>query len=131
LALVHDISEIRSVDVHYLTRQYVSRHEDQAVQDTFSSSSIGDEFVALWKEMSEKETLEAKIVKDADILDTNFELVEKMYEGHKVAEAWKDECLAVGEKKLFTDSAKQMQIEVWHSNPHARHLFSMKNRFQG
>jgi putative hydrolase of HD superfamily len=35
LALIHDIGEIRTGDVNYLSRQYTSSDEEQAVHDTF------------------------------------------------------------------------------------------------
>ena len=129
LALVHDISEIRCVDVHYISRQYVVRHEDKAINDTFENTVIWNEFIKLWKEVEEKSTIEAKIVKDADNLDVDMEIVEKIYEGFKIWDMWKENRLKVVNTKLFTKTAKEMQKEIYDSNPHNWHIQNKNNRF--
>src|SRR5579863_5997786 len=58
LALLHDIGESRTGDVDYLTRQYVQRSEDAAMQDMFEATSLETEFIALWEEYRDRRTLE-------------------------------------------------------------------------
>jgi hypothetical protein len=43
---------------------------------------------------------------------------------------WKDNRLKVVNTKLFTDTAKLMQKEIYDSNPHHWHILSKNNRFQ-
>src|SRR5687768_6536762 len=38
MALVHDLSESRSVDVHYVSRQFATRHEDASIKDTLGQT---------------------------------------------------------------------------------------------
>src|SRR5689334_12627107 len=51
LALVHDLAESRSVDVHYVSRQYAKRDEEGAIKDTLANTVVGEEFLTLWKEV--------------------------------------------------------------------------------
>src|SRR3990172_13012278 len=62
MALVHDVGESRSGDVHYVSRQYTSRDEELAIEDVFSGTSLQKEIVQLWKEYEDRKTIEAKIV---------------------------------------------------------------------
>src|SRR5438105_630197 len=55
MALVHDISESRSVDVNYVSRQYAERFEDIAIQDTLDGTAVQDEFLPIWHEYEKKE----------------------------------------------------------------------------
>lgn len=127
LVLVHDVGEIRSTDLHYFSKQYVVRNEEKAIQDTFGKVNIGEEFIALWHEAEGRETIESKIMKDADTLDPDFEIMEKMYEGHKIAEIRKEDRLNRINATLFTETAKKLQREIYESNPHEWHLLaSMK-----
>lgn len=90
MALVHDFGESRSGDVHYVSRQYTSRDEKMAVKDIFSGTTLQKDMVSLWKEYEERKTLEAKIVKDADNLDVEFELKEQESKGENLRKYWYD-----------------------------------------
>lgn len=127
MALVHDIAESRAGDVHYLSRMYVQRDEEKALQDMFDDVSVADEFLALAEEYEQRETLEAKIVKDADNLDVDMELQEQAANGVKVGEDF-DVMRQQVLKKLFTKTAKQMMQAIWESNPHDWHVTG-SNRF--
>lgn len=131
MALVHDISESRAGDVHYLSRQYVDRHEEQAIEDMLMDTSVAEEFVALWKEYEKRECIEAKIVKDADNIDIDMELVEQRVNG---CELWKSKYemrKKVSETKFFTKTAKEIWDQLYDSNPHAWHHNAPTNRFLG
>lgn len=128
LVLVHDIGEIRSADLHYFSKQYVTRNEEKAIQDTFGKVNIGEEFIALWHEAEARETIEAKIMKDADTLDPDFEIMEKLYDGSKIAEIRKEDRLTNINAKLFTETAKKLQREIYECNPHEWHLLASMRR---
>jgi putative hydrolase of HD superfamily len=131
LALVHDISEGRAGDVDYLSRQYVERDEESAAKDMLRGTSLESDFFDLWREMEVKETIEAKIVKDADNLDIDLELMENITLDKDLVdfkEKMREEILL---PKLYTESAKKMWKEIYQSNPHAWHMNSDKNRFKG
>jgi putative hydrolases of HD superfamily len=128
MALVHDISESRSVDVNYVSRQYADRHEDKAIQDTLGGTVLDEEFLPIWEEYEEKESLEAKIVKDADNLDVDFELKELESMGNQLRAALQPTREHVAENKFYTETARQIWKAVQGSNPHSWHMLG-KNRF--
>ena len=128
MALVHDISESRSVDVNYVSRQYADRHEDKAIQDTLVGTALTEEFLPIWEEYEKKDCLEAKIVKDADNLDVDFELKELEAMGNKLGEALQPTREYVAETKFYTDTARKIWKSLQGSNPHAWHMLG-KNRF--
>lgn len=127
MALVHDIGESRSGDVHYVSRQYTKRDEELAVKDVFQGTSLDAEMFKTWKEYEERNTIEAKIVKDADNLDVEFELKEQEAKGEQIGKYWRD-ARKIVYQNLFTKSAKKMWREIQKSNPHDWHFFA-RNRF--
>ena len=127
MALIHDIAESRTGDVNYLQRQYVIRHEDEAMEDILTDTILKEELLVLWKEYEKKESIEAKIVKDADNLDVDFELQEQKKRG-VYDEEWMKIRKHVAETKLYTKSAKKLWDEMQNSNPFNWHITG-KNRF--
>jgi putative hydrolase of HD superfamily len=121
LAMVHDIAESRTGDVDYLARQYVERNEKLAIEDMLAGTSFEKEFYELWEEYEKCETLEAKIVKDADNLDVDFELAEKAASGHELPKIWEKHRIAP-RSKLYTDSARKLCKEFEQASPHDWHL---------
>jgi len=121
MALVHDIAESRTGDVHYVSRQYVKRDEEQALDDILKDTSIEAEFKELMNEYVERKTLESKIVKDADNLDVDLELREQMVNGNRMNDFVRPQRERVFEL-LYTDSAKRLWKEIQDSNPHDWHL---------
>lgn len=116
MALVHDVSESRTGDLNYLNKQYASRHESKAIKDVFKDTHLEKEMIALWHEYESKKTIEAKIVKDADFLDVDFELKEQESMGRKKMKSW-----ALTRKKIFTKlytpSAKKLWKAIQTSKP--------------
>ena len=122
MVLVHDIAESRTGDVDYLSRQYVKRNEELGIKDMLQNTVLEQEFLELWEEYETRETLEAKIVKDADTLDVDFELAEFHAQGNNLF----DELSSQREKvkaTLFTESAKKLYKEFKKPpvNPHSWH----------
>lgn len=127
LALLHDIPESRAGDVDYISRQYVERSEDMAIQDILEDTAIKEEFLALWEEYETRESLESKIVKDADTLDVDFELAEQEARGSTV-KLNKAETRKRASEKLYTDTAKKIYEQLQESNPHDWWRTSSRNR---
>jgi 5'-deoxynucleotidase YfbR-like HD superfamily hydrolase len=128
MALVHDISESRVPEVHYLSRMYSKQDDESAITDTFSNTTLESEFTALAKEYEERQTLESKIVKDADNLDVDLELREQYANGNaiKLTDDFAPMRNCVYDK-LTTQTAKEMWREIVISDPHDWHL-NGKNR---
>lgn len=121
MVLIHDIAESRVNDVDYLSRQYVIRDEKLAIKDMLEGTSLKKEFYELWKEYEARETIEAKIAKDADNLDVDFELNEQAAKGSGLKELWKDNRENVAENHLFTDTARAIAKQLSTANPHNWH----------
>lgn len=130
LVLVHDIAESRTGDVDYLARQYVERNEKLAIEDMLAGTSLEKEFYALWQEYEDRKTMEAKIAKDADNLDVDFELAEQAARGSMLKKHWQENREFVAKNKLYTATAKKLFDELADANPHAWHL-NGRNRRNG
>jgi putative hydrolases of HD superfamily len=127
MALVHDLSESRTGDAHYLSHQFVNRFEDKAIAESLKETSL-EELKQLWDEYEKRESIISKIVRDADLLDVEIEINELHSKGHKVAEDWKKFRDQTFVDKLSTDSAREIWKAIQNSNPHDWHLKG-SNRF--
>lgn len=127
MAITHDIAESRTCDPHYLSRMYVKKDEHQATTDMLKDVALEEEFSTLLKEYELRQSLEAKVVKDADNLDVDMELMEQYINGVKLKEEFQPMRNRVSEI-LFTETAKKMWYEIQLSNPHDWHL-NANNRF--
>ena len=116
MALVHDITESRTGDVHYISRQYTQRDETKAIKDILTGTGLEKEMFAIWKEYEDRKTLESKIVKDADWLDIDLEIREQKAIGRTHMEAW-NETRQIMHKILFTKSARKFLKAIQESNP--------------
>lgn len=130
MALVHDIAESRAGDVDYLARQYVVRNEELAIHDMLSDVALEKEFLDLWEEYEERTSLEAKIVKDADNLDVDFELAEQAAKGSQLQKEWVGNRTFVAKEKLYTQTAKDLFEQLSIVGPHDWHV-NGRNRRNG
>ena len=128
LAIVHDLSESRTGDVDFVQREYVKRNEKLGISEVFRGTVFGGEYVSLWNEYSEQRTPEARVVKDADNLDVDFEIAELLSKGLKVPERWLEVRRFAAKSKLNTKSAKALWKALQKSNPHDWHV-NARNRF--
>jgi putative hydrolase of HD superfamily len=134
MCLLHDIGEYRAGDIAFMHRDYVTRHEELAEEHIFQETTLEEEAGKLLKEYNERQTLEAKIVKDADNLDVDLELKELSKIGDTAAKGMmEDHRPEVREKKLYTKTAKKMWDEIqktdpnnWHQNLTGRWIRSAK-----
>lgn len=131
MVLVHDIAESRAGDVDYLARQYVERNEKLAIEDMLAGTTIEKEFYALWDEYEKRESIESKIVKDADNLDVDFELSEQASGGSPLRALWSDNRHFVAKEKLYTKTAKNIFEQLESANPHDWHHTGRNRRNSG
>ncbi|MFA5954877.1 MAG: HD domain-containing protein [Patescibacteria group bacterium] len=125
MAMVHDIAETRVSDLSYIQKVYVTPDENRAVSDLFAGTVFGD-FENILKKYDARDSLEAKIVKDADNLDVEIELKELEERGSKLSQKWAATRRIVRDKKLYTDSARTIWDELQTSDPADWHLTSNK-----
>jgi putative hydrolase of HD superfamily len=128
MALVHDLSESRSVDVHYVSRQFADRHEDAAIKDTLGQTALEKEFYELWHEAEERKTLAGQIIKDADNLEVDLELKEQQARGFTLPAKLQPMRVHVAETKFYTKTAKKLWDQIQKSDPNDWHWNSI-NRF--
>lgn len=111
MSLFHDFSESRIGDIYKLADLYVRADSEKAFSDAFSNFS-DDELVEITKEYENGETMEAKIVHDADTLALCVELKKMMENGNKNAKEWYNANL----KRLKLDKSKEVLKEMTESN---------------
>lgn len=104
MALFHDIGEGRTSDHNYVHQRYGRLAEAEAVKDIASSLPFGYEILELFEEEQKRETLEAKLVKDADQLEWIATLRAEEIKGNTKAREWID----IAVKRLKTDVAKKI-----------------------
>ncbi len=121
MVMVHDIAESRTGDVDYLARQYVERNDKLGIQDMLGGTTLEKEFYALWEEYERRTSLESRIVKDADNLNVDFELMEQAARGSDLRDQWSHRA-KVAENKLYTETAKTLYRQLATSNPHEWHI---------
>ena len=87
MALFHDIAETRSGDQNWVNKKYLKVFDQDILNDQstlFQDVSIKK----LIKAYEKHSSLEAKLAKDADLLDQIILLMEYAYSGNKEAKKW-------------------------------------------
>lgn len=88
MCLSHDLEEVRSGDQNWLHKRYVKVFEAEIAKDQLSGLPGSDEILKLKEEYNTRETKEAKIAKDADLIDQLLLLKEYSWNGNREAEKW-------------------------------------------
>ncbi len=118
MCLIHDIEETRCGDQNWIHRKYVKVFEEEIRKEQLLSIPNSKELQKISEEYQERKTLEAKIAKDADMLDQNLLLREYQLQGNKEAENWlKTKGVSEREKLISTDLARQISKEIKTQNP--------------
>lgn len=98
MALLHDIPEGKTTDIpspawRLLPEGSKKTVEQGVMEQIVSGSDQADRLMALWKEASQKETAEAKLVHDADKLDMYLQAwqYEQQLGNRQLGEFWETE----------------------------------------
>ncbi len=120
MALVHDLAEARTADLAYVHKVYTKTDDARAARDLFASTSFTD-LEDVLAQYEKRDSIEAKIVKDADNLDVDVELKELEERGHRLPAKWVKMRKFVRDKKLYTKTAKTLwdklqkaDVTAWH-----------------
>ena len=113
MALIHDIGEGRTSDHNYVHQRYGRLDESKAVADISRSVPFGAEMIELFREEQERKTLEAQLVKDADILEWITTLRAEEAKGNTKAREW----IVIAVKRLKTKSAKKLAKVLLNKHP--------------
>ena len=125
MALVHDLPETRTADLAYVHKVYSKTDEARAARDLFAGTSFPD-LEKILMQYEKRDSIEAKIVKDADNLDIDLELKEFEEQGHKLPAKWRTMRTMVRDKKLYTKTAKKLWDELQKSNVAQWHMDANK-----
>lgn len=128
MALSHDFGESRTGDTQLVSREYVKKDDKGAINDMFEGTELKDLVLPLWEENELRESIESKIVKDADNLCVDLDLREMELRGMKHIETFGETRKFVYENKLYTKSAKELWEEIYATSP-ADWIMRAKNRF--
>lgn len=115
MCLFHDFSETRSGDQNWVHKRYVKVYEDEIASSQFTKNNETTDIFNLLQEYSKRESMESKIVKDADLLDQMLILREHEWNGNKEATRWMSDKGYL--KRLVTKSAKKLATEIYKQNP--------------
>jgi putative hydrolase of HD superfamily len=106
MALIHDLAEVRGGERNLINKFYTQPlNELNIINEISKEYKLGDfELEKIFKEFFEEKTLEARIVKDADVLAGMLLEKECFDLGNKKAKKW----LVVSSNRLKLKSAKSL-----------------------
>ena len=117
MALFHDMGEARTNDLHRIVLRYVNwENVDQQVikdQSKRLPAHISEEMISLLSEFEETISLEARIARDADLLECLVQAREYQALGYKEVADW----ISNAKAALVTDSAKRIAEECLGTEP--------------
>lgn len=108
MALIHDLPESRTGDLNAVHKLYVKRDELTAFRDAVGGCCFANEFMELYKEFEKSDSLEAKLVKDADQLDMLLSLKKEADCGNPNAGIW----IPFVKRRLMTEQARTLSKEI-------------------
>ena len=88
MCLVHDLPEARMGDLNYVQKRYVTANEDKAVDHMTEGLPFGPDIRALLDEFNARETLEARLARDADQLAFLLDLKSLSDMGYRAPDKW-------------------------------------------
>jgi len=115
MGLVHDLGEGRTSDLNYVHQRYGRLSENVAFDDIANAVPFGGLMRDAYAEEQKRETLEAKLVKDADQLEWLASLHEEEVRGNAKAKEW----AAIALKRLKTPVAKKLGAQLLKTAPDA------------
>jgi putative hydrolase of HD superfamily len=116
MAIFHDASETRTLDLHRLARKYIDGAKAEAKASREQIGRLPGGLATALKELLDEErvgeTLEARVVKDADRLECLLQAREYQAQGHSV-----DEWIQTSTQELSTRSAKALARAILRTHP--------------
>ncbi|MCL5797597.1 MAG: HD domain-containing protein [Patescibacteria group bacterium] len=121
MCLLHDIAETRTGDANFIHKHYQLLLEDKAITDMTSvlPPNMQKQIRGIYKELAEQKTKESHLVKEADILEQEFQEKHYFEIGNKQAKGWMDYSV----KQLKNPTAvkigrklKEAKISGWWDN---------------
>jgi len=104
MCLTHDLGEGRTSDLNYVHQKYGKMSETQALKDIAASVPFGAEIESLYTEFEERNSIEAKLTRDADQLEFIATLRGEEIQGNTKARLW----AKIAYKRLKTPAGKKL-----------------------
>lgn len=134
MCLMHDMGELRTGDHNWLHKRYIKIFEDEIKAEQLGTMPF-PEMKEMADEYDKRESKEAIVAKDADMLDQIFLLREYVWQGNKEAQIWLEgrtgDALKKDKRDQFrTESAKKLCDVAMKEDPNSwwYHLATSKNR---
>jgi len=108
MCLFHDLAETRISDLNYVHQKYTKSNESAAINDLTSELPFGEKINIIIHEYELRESYEAKLAKDADILELMLSLKEQIDIGNEKAKSWIETAI----KRLKTDEGKLLAKDI-------------------
>jgi len=115
MCLLHDIEESRAGDQNWVHKKYIKVFEDEIRREQLGKIPHSQELLNLSKEYDKKKSLEAKVAKDADLLDQILLLREYEWVGNKEAKRWLDR--GTMKQRIYCQIARQIVKEIYKQKP--------------
>lgn len=120
MCLLHDMAEARTGDHNWIHKRYVKIYENEVNNEQLGTLPY-DDLKALIDEYELRESREAIITKQADLLDQVLLLREYEWQGNKEASIWLhgkgDQQGNEQLKKLTLDSARELGQAIYTTSP--------------
>ena len=121
MCLLHDFGETRSNDHNWVHKRYTKVFDEEIIDEQYNSLPF-PELKDLAVEYKKRESVEAIIAKEADLIDQILLLKEYEWQGNKEAAIWlhgkdEDKRVSVQIKKLHLESAKELAQSIYDRNP--------------
>ena len=120
MCLLHDLEEVRVNDHNWIHKKYVKIFDKEVKEEQLDGFVGAKELLKLSEEYDERQTQEAHIAKDADLLDQLLLLREYEWGGSREATDWlkhKKGDKNQQEKLIKTELAKILAKEIKKQNP--------------
>ena len=113
LCLFHDLHEARTGDFNYVNHRYNTCDARRALEDACQETGLEKEICEYWEEFELKNSLEAKVAKDADQLDLICNLQQELFQGNEFAREWLDSAL----ERLCLPVSRQLAETILRTDP--------------
>ncbi len=120
MCMLHDFGEIRSNDHNWVNKRYTRIFDSEIIEEQLGSLPF-PELKELAQEYEKRESKEAIIAKDADMIDQILLLKEYEWQGNKEASIWLNgkggDKGNAQIKKLKLESSKEIGQAIYDRNP--------------
>lgn len=119
MCLFHDIDEARGGDQNWVNKRYVKVYDNEILANQLKNLPNPKKLKKIMIEYNQRKTREAKIAKDADLLDQILLLKEYTWQGNNEAKDWlkTKDGQNQQEKQMYTQLAKKIVREIRHQRP--------------